>query len=150
MKPFSRGSLRLTTRDPAAAPMIDLGFFTDPGDMPRVIHAVRVARRLAMSPPLSDVALKEIFPGSQIPDVAADLEAAIRIRAGTYFHPVGTCRMGPVGDAGAVVDAKGSVHGVEGLYVVDASIMPTIPAANTNLPTLMLAERCSAWLAEAG
>jgi choline dehydrogenase len=150
MKPLSRGSLRLSTSDPAAPPVIDLGFFTDPGDMPRVIHAVRVARRLAMTPPLSDVALQEIFPGSQITDVATDLEPAIRNRAGTYFHPVGTCRMGPVGDTGAVVDAKGSVYGVEGLYVVDASIMSTIPAANTNLPTLMLAERCSAWLAEAG
>ena len=150
MKPLSRGSLRLSASDPAAPPVIDLGFFTDPGDMPRVIHAVRVARRLAMTPPLSDVALQELFPGSQIPDVATDLEAAIRTKAGTYFHPVGTCRMGPVGDAGAVVDARGNVHGVEGLSVVDASIMSTIPAANTNLPTLMLAERCSAWLAEAG
>ena len=150
MKPLSRGSLRLSASDPAAPPVINLGFFTDPGDMPRVVHAVRVARRLAMTPPLSGVALQELFPGSQIPDVAADLEAAIRTKAGTYFHPVGTCRMGPVGDASAVVDARGSVHGVEGLSVVDASIMSTIPAANTNLPTLMLAERCSAWLAEAG
>jgi len=134
MKPLSRGSLRLSASDPAAPPVIDLGFFTDPGDMPRVIHAVRVARRLAMTPPLSDVALQELFPGSQIPDVTTDLEAAIRTKAGTYFHPVGTCRMGPVGDVGAVVDAKGSVHGVEGLYVVDASIMSTIPASRKHQP----------------
>ena len=72
----------------------------------------------------------------------------MREKARTYFHPVGTCRMGPHADAGAVVDARGRVHGVEGLFVADASIMPTIPAANTNLPTFMLAERCAAWLAE--
>ncbi len=150
MKPLSRGSLRLSASDPAVPSVIDLGFFTDPGDMPRVIHAVRVARRLALTPPLSGVALQELFPGSQITDAAADLEAAIRTKAGTYFHPVGTCHMGPVADVNAVVDSRGSVHGVKGLSVVDASIMPTIPAANTNLSTLMLAERCSVWLAEAG
>ena len=150
MKPLSRGSLRLSAIDLTAPPVIDLGFFTDPGDMPRVIHAVRVARRLALTPPLSGVALQELFPGPQITDATADLEAAIRTKVGTYFHPVGTCRMGPAADVNAVVDARGSVHGFLGLSVVDASIMPTIPAANTNLPTLMLAEKCSAWLAETG
>lgn len=150
MKPLSHGSLRLSASDPTVPPVIDLGFFTDPGDIPRVIHAVRVARRLAMTPPLSDVALQELYPGPQITDAAADLEAAIRTKASTYFHPVGTCHMGPAADVSSVVDSRGSVHGVKGLSVVDASIMPTIPAANTNLPTLMLAERCSAWLAEAG
>jgi choline dehydrogenase len=150
VKPLSRGSLRLRSSDPAAAPVIDMGFFTAPGDMPRFIHAVRVARQLAQTPPLSDVALQELFPGPQIIDSAADLETAIRAKVGTYFHPVGTCRMGPTTDASAVVDPRGSVYGVEGLSVIDASIMPTIPAANTNLPTLMLAERCAAWIAEIG
>ncbi|MER3513216.1 MAG: hypothetical protein C4310_01395, partial [Chloroflexota bacterium] len=119
VKPLSRGSLRLRSSDPAAAPLIDLGFFTDPGDMLRLVHAVRVARQLAKTPPLSDVALQEIFPGPQITDAAADLEAAIRTKAGTYFHPVGTCRMGSAADATAVVDSRGSVHGIEGLSVVD-------------------------------
>ncbi len=150
VKPLSRGSLRLRSSNPAAAPVIDLGFFTNPGDMPRLIHAVRAARQLAQTLPLSDVALQELFPGPQITDSVADLEAAMRAKVGTYFHPVGTCRMGPATDASAVVDTRGSVYGVEGLSVIDASIMPTIPAANTNLPTLMLAERCSAWLAEIG
>jgi choline dehydrogenase len=59
----------------------------------------------------------------------------------TYFHPVGTCAMGPSPEAGAVVDEAGRVHGVEGLYVIDASIMPDIPSANTNVPTIMIAER---------
>ena len=146
MKPLSRGSLRLSSSDPGAAPRVDLGFFTDPHDMPRLIHAMRVARLLAKTPPLSTIALQELFPGPQITDSAADLETAIQTKAGTYFHPVGTCRMGLASDVNAVVDSRGSVHGVEGLFVVDASIMPTIPAANTNVPTLMLAERCSAWL----
>lgn len=150
VKPLSRGSLRLSSSDPNAAPVIDLGFFTDPGDMPRIIHAVRVARRLAKTPPLSGVALEELFPGTQTKESAADLETAIRTKIGTYYHPVGTCRMGPVDDASAVVDPQGNVHSVEGLSVIDAAIMPTIPAANTNLPTLMLAERCSAWLTEIG
>ncbi len=150
MKPLSRGSLHLSSSDPAAAPVIDLGFFTDPGDMPRIVQAVRAARRLAKTTPLSDVALQELFPGPQVTDASAGLETAIRAKVGTYFHPVGTCRMGPASDAGSVVNPRGSVHGVEGLSVIDASIMPTIPAANTNLPTLMLAERCSTWLAEIG
>jgi len=150
MKPDSRGWLRLGSSDPTAAPVMDLGYFTDPGDMPRMIHAMRAARRLARTRPLSDVARQELFPGPQTTDADADLESAIRTRVGTYFHPAGTCRMGPATDATAVVDSRGSVHGVEGLSVVDASIMPSIPAANTNLPTLMLAERCSAWVAEVG
>lgn len=148
VKPHSRGYLRLRSADPAVAPAVNLGFFTDPGDMPRVIHAVRVARRLAGTKALSGIALRELFPGPQVSDASDDLEAAIRNRAGTYFHPVGTCQMGPADDPDAVVDACGCVHGVYGLSVVDASIMPSIPAANTNLPTIMLAERCSAWLAE--
>jgi choline dehydrogenase-like flavoprotein len=76
----------------------------------------------------------------------AELGSAIRSRIRTIHHPVGTCRMGPAGEADAVVDARGKVHGMDGLYVVDASIMPTVPAANTNLPTIMVAERCAAWL----
>jgi choline dehydrogenase len=149
MKPQSRGTLQLRSRDPADPPLIDPGFLVDPADMPRLVHGVRVARQLAKTSPLSALALHELLPA---PDMAGDsgaqLEASVRQKARTYFHPVGTCRMGPAADAGAVVDRRARVHGVDGLYVVDASIMPTIPSANTNLPTLMLAERCSAWLCE--
>lgn len=99
--------------------------------------------------PFSELALRELVSTTDgAEDSAAQLEALVREKARTYFHPVGTCRMGPTVDEGAVVDARARVHGVEGLFVVDASIMPTIPAANTNLPTLMLAERCAAWLDE--
>jgi choline dehydrogenase len=148
MKPLSRGWLRLRSSDPAVAPVIDSGYFTDPGDMPRTMHAVRIAEQLAKTTPLSDIALRQLFPSLETTDSPTELDAVIRAEIGTYYHPVGTCRMGPATDASAVVDSRGRVHGVEGLSVVDASIMPTIPAANTNLPTLMLAERCSAWLTE--
>ena len=71
---------------------------------------------------------------------------AVRTQVRTYNHAAGTCRMGPVADPDAVVDGQGRVHGLDGLFVIDASIMPTIPAGNTNIPTVMVAERCVAWL----
>ncbi|HUL65796.1 MAG TPA: GMC family oxidoreductase N-terminal domain-containing protein [Burkholderiaceae bacterium] len=149
MKPQSRGTLLLRSKDPADAPRIDPGFLGDPADSQRLIHGIGVARGLARMKPFSELALRELVSTTDgAEDSAAQLEALVREKARTYFHPVGTCRMGPTVDEGAVVDARARVHGVEGLFVVDASIMPTIPAANTNLPTLMLAERCAAWLDE--
>jgi choline dehydrogenase len=147
MTPASTGSLRLRSRDAATAPVIDHGYLTHPDDMPRVVSTVRAAQQLARTSPLSDLIVADLF---QAPAGGApmSLESAIRANVGTYFHPVGTCRMGPASDVTAVVDARGAVHGLRGLSVVDASIMPAIPAANTNVPTLMLAERCAAWLNE--
>jgi choline dehydrogenase len=145
LKPFSHGRLRLRSRNPDAAPLIDLGYFTHPTDMPRLIEAVRVARSVAKMSPLAALLRHEIFPGSRTSG-ALGLESAILDSVGTYHHPVGTCRMGPASDKGAVVNSHGNVHGVEGLFVIDASIMPTIPSANTNLSTIMVAERCSDWL----
>jgi choline dehydrogenase len=148
MKPLSRGTLQLSSKDPADPPRIDSGFLTDPADTARLVNGVRVARRLARTKPFSELALQELFSTSDVAEEesAAQLETLVREKARTYFHSVGTCRMGPTVDEGAVVDPRARVHGVEGLFVVDASIMPDIPAANTNLPTLMLAERCAAWL----
>ena len=148
MKPRSLGRLWLRSADPHDAPRIDLGYFSDPDDLPRMITALRIARRLARTTPLADVALEEVSPGPRVSDHADDLEAAIRTLVTTHHHPTGTCRMGTATDAGAVVDARGRVHGVRDLSVIDASILPTSPAANTNIPTLMAAERCAAWLAE--
>jgi choline dehydrogenase len=148
MKPSSHGQLRLRSRNPIAAPLVDLGYFTHPDDMPDMIAAVRIARRLARTRPLADFVVAELYPGSAVPDQATALETAIRAAIGTHHHPVGTCRMGPSTDRLAVVDAQGKVYGVAALSVIDASIMPSIPAANTNIPTIMLAERCAAWLSE--
>ena len=146
VKPRSRGLLRLRSKNPQASPSIDLGYFTNPDDMPRMIEAVRVARLLATTSPLADLIVKELSPGSEVSDASADLEAAVKAGVDTYHHPVGTCKMGPATDREAVVDSRGNVYGVEGLSVIDAAIMPTIPSANTNLPTIMIAERCADWI----
>jgi choline dehydrogenase len=148
LKPLSRGQVRLRSSSPTAAPLIDLGYFTHPDDMPRMIEAVRVARHVTQTSPMSDW-IKGGSCSSPVSDADADLEAAILDGVTTYHHPVGTCAMGPARRPGAVVDHRGGVHGVRGLSVIDASIMPTIPAANTNLPTIMAAERCAGWLMEA-
>lgn len=146
VKPFSRGWLRLRSADPVAPPGIEPGYLRDPRDLQRALELVREARRLCRERPLTDlIAGPELAPGPDAQDDAA-LEAALRSRVETYHHPVGTCRMGPDPAGGAVVDARGRVHGVEDLVVADASIMPEVPAANTNLPTIMVAERISAWL----
>jgi choline dehydrogenase len=145
MKPFSHGRLRLRSRNPDVAPVIDLGYFTHPADIPRLIEAVHVARSIAKTPPLAALLRHEIFPGSRTSS-ALGLESAILDSVTTYHHPVGTCRMGPASDKAAVVDPHGNVHGIEGLSIIDASIIPTIPSANTNLPTIMVAERCLDWL----
>jgi choline dehydrogenase len=150
MKPRSLGSLRLRSPDPAAAPIIDPAYLTDPEDMPRMIYALRLARRLARTAPLSALLREELSPGARAGDGDEDLDSAIRAEVGTYFHPVGTCAMGPLADAMAVVDSRGRVHGVTNVSVMDASIVPTIPAANTNLTTIMIAERCAAWFRGGG
>ncbi|MCA1668824.1 MAG: hypothetical protein LC793_15800 [Thermomicrobia bacterium] len=138
--------MRLRSADPQVPPRINLGYFTHRDDMPRMIGAVRAARRLARTAPLADVALAELQPQPGTPDEDDALEAFVWSRVETYHHPVGTCAMGPTSGPMAVVDGHGRVHGVEGLSVIDASIMPTVPAANTNLPTIMVAERCAAWI----
>jgi choline dehydrogenase len=88
--------------------------------------------------------------GTELPSTSGYTDAAT-VRRGSlhYYHPVGTCKMGPETDAAAVVDARGKVHGVDNLYVADAAIMPVIPRANTNLPALVVGERIAAWLGQA-
>ncbi|MBA3416992.1 MAG: GMC family oxidoreductase, partial [Chloroflexia bacterium] len=148
LRPRSRGRLRLRSPDPVAAPIIDPAYLADPADLPRLLTAVALARRLARTPPLGRILREEIFPGPAAADGSAALVEAVRAGLDPYDHAVGTCRMGPRGDPTAVVDGRGAVHGVAGLFVADAAMMPTIPSANTNLPTLMVAERCAAWLKE--
>ena len=146
LKPRSRGRLRLRATDPAAAPIIEVGLLTDADDPASLLAGVRVARQLARTGPLADLLGAERFPGATVAQEGPGLEEAVRANVDVYFHPVGTCRMGPAEDPLAVVDTRGRVHGLDGLWVVDASIMPTTPAAGTNLPTIMVAERCAAWL----
>jgi choline dehydrogenase-like flavoprotein len=145
MTPESRGTVHLRSADPHDAPRLDLGLLTHDSDMPRMLDAVRIARRLAATEPLRYLLGEQIMPGAHASTDDA-LAAAVRAGCEIYQHPVGTCRMGPSSDPGAVVDPRGAVYGVDGLSVVDASIMPSIPAANTNVPTIMIGERCAAWL----
>ena len=139
----SRGSVRLRSADPADRPRIDIAHLRHPEDMTRMIEATRHARRLSRTPPLAGfVTGAELAPGPAISDDdTAALARSIRERVESYHHPVGTCTMGPRPDHDAVVDARGAVHGIDRLWVADASVMPAIPAAGTNLTTIVIAER---------
>jgi choline dehydrogenase len=130
MKPDSRGTVRLSSPDPRAPLAIDHGFLSDERDVAVLVEGVAALRRLAGSEEIRAYALREARPG---PDVEA--ERHVRETARGFFHPVGTCAIG------AVVDGDGRVHGCDGLSVADASIMPSIPRANTNLSTIAVAER---------
>ena len=148
--PRSRGWLRLRSADPLDPPRIDVAHLREADDMARMVEATLVARRISRRAPLAEFIVgDELSPGPSVADDDFDgIARSIRSRVASYHHPVGTCRMGVDADDGAVVDQRGRVYGVEQLYVADASVMPTIPSANTNLPTIMVAERISSWLVE--
>jgi choline dehydrogenase len=137
----SRGELRLDSVDPTAPPRIDPGWLTDRAghDLDRLVTGVRQMRRILDTAPFRTYMGRSLGV-TAIPD-DDELEPALRQLVRTYHHPVGTCRMGPDRDVGAVVDAWGRVHGIDRLVVADASIMPRIPRGNTHLPTMMVAER---------
>ena len=141
LKPHSRGRVTLNSLDPAVPPVIELALLTDDRDMRRLIEGLRYARQLLATPDFDPVAEE----GSQRSGDLNDRELAAQIwsTVRTYHHPIGTCSMGP-DPAQAVVDSTGHVHGTKQLLVADASIMPEIPSANTNLPTIMIAERIAA------
>jgi choline dehydrogenase len=147
LSPRSRGSLRLRSTDPTAPPRIDPAYLRHPDDMARMVEATRQARRISRTASLANlIAGPEIAPGAIDDADEAGLARSIRGRVSPYHHPVGTCAMGPNPDTGAVVNERGAVHHVDRLFVADASVMPTIPSANTNLPTIVVAERIASWL----
>lgn len=137
--PKSLGSVRLASRNPQAMPIIRYNFFQEPSDMRRMVEAVRLSRRIGMTEPFRDVVEFEMTPGKDIVDDVT-LEKAIRTSIDGYAHPTSSVPMGRVDDPHAVVDANGLVHGLESLYVIDASIMPDIISAPTNVTTIMMAE----------
>jgi choline dehydrogenase len=148
-RPTSRGHVQLRSPDPHAAPLIVPNSLTTEHDVQELVEGSLLLRRLAATPALAAVIDAELRPGPAVQS-QAQLVDDIRQRAGTVFHPVGTCRMGP--DArSAVVDARLRVHGLAGLRIVDASIFPAVTSGNTNAPTIMVAERAADLvLADAG
>ena len=138
LRPDSRGSVNRAAPD--GAPVIDLGLLRAEGDLERLLCGVKLARAILHQAPLARHGLTEIIPGeAQTSDDS--LRQFIRANARTVYHPVGTCAMGQ--GPGAVVDARLRVHGLRGLRVVDASIMPTIVSGNTNAPAIMIAEKAA-------
>jgi choline dehydrogenase-like flavoprotein len=122
------------------APVIDLGLLREESDMARLLKGVKLARQILAQGPMAKHGLTEVIPGDGVQDDDG-LRTYIRANARTVYHPVGTCAMG-VGPM-AVVDPRLKVHGIKGLRVVDASIMPTIVSGNTNAPAIMIAEKAA-------
>ena len=147
LRPRSAGRVCLRSSDPSLPPLIDHRPLSDPegADLRTLAEGIRQARRIARSPSLRAIGVREQAAG---PDTADDLHAHVRATLGCYYHPVGTCAIGASGDAAAVVDADGAVHGLQGLHVADGSIMPTIPRAQTHLTVLAVAERLAGLIAE--
>jgi choline dehydrogenase-like flavoprotein len=146
MRPKSRGRVTLASSDPLAAPAIDPNFLADPDDMRRMVQGFKQMRTILNQPALAGYRGKEL-PATANATTDAQIEAIIRNYADTIYHPVGTCRMGPLEGPKAnplnVVDSELRVHGMTGLRVVDASIMPRIVAGNTNAPVIMTAEKAA-------
>lgn len=139
LRPESRGTVRLGSAHAADAPVIDPNFLCDDRDIAVLRAGVRIMHRIMETAPMADYAGRDV---NETPlDDDAALDALIRSRADTVYHPVGTCRMGS--DAAAIVDPQLRLNGIDGLYVADASIMPRLVSGNTNAPSIMIGERCA-------
>ncbi|MGW0710284.1 GMC family oxidoreductase [Streptomyces sp. NPDC002643] len=147
VRPLSRGSIRLRSADPADTPVLDPNYLADPADLAALVAAIRMTREIAAEKALADWRTVEIAPG---PGVRSDAEIAAYVRRTlqSYHHQVGTCRMGT--DPDSVVDPTLRVHGVPGLRVADASVMPSVPSGNTNAPAIMVGERCADFVRQVG
>ena len=141
LRPKSVGKIELTSADPMVKPAIEANYLSRPGDMEAMVKAVRLARRILAAPAFDPYRGKELVPGLQTGDDDESIRAFIRAKAETIYHPVGTCKMGS--DPMAVVDPELRVHGLDGLRVVDASIMPRLIGGNTNAPTVAIAEKAA-------
>ncbi len=138
LQPVSRGRVGLASNNPLDLPLVDPNFLGERADMDRMVHGFRRMREILAQPALAQFGAREL-PSSAAAQTDVEIEQFIRRYADTIYHPVGSCRMGP--GPMDVVDAALRVHGMQGLRVVDASIMPRIVSGNTNAPTIMLAEK---------
>ncbi len=145
LRPHSRGYLEIKSNDPSQHPAIHSNYLSDERDQKVAVDAIKVARRISEADALSPHIIDEYVPGRQYQTDEELLEAA-RLYSQTIYHPVGTCKMGQ--DDIAVVDERLRVRGIEGLRVVDASIMPEIISGNTNAPTIMIAEKAADMIKE--
>ncbi|MFA7262184.1 MAG: choline dehydrogenase [Caulobacter sp.] len=142
LRPESRGRVGLRSADPNDDPTIFAGYLATEEDRRAIREGVRMARQVAAQAALAPYIEEEFEPGAAV-QTDDEIDAWIRAKSETIYHPVGTCRMGAAGDAQAVVDAELKVIGLEGLRVIDASVMPTLIGGNTNAPTMMIAEKIS-------
>ncbi|HEY0844886.1 MAG TPA: choline dehydrogenase [Noviherbaspirillum sp.] len=140
LRPKSRGEIRLASADPLAPPEIIANYLSHPDDMEHMVRGVKLARKILAAPAFNPYRGRQLLPDGRC-ETDREIRRFIRRHAETIYHPVGTCKMG--NDPMAVVDAELRVHGVQGLRVVDASIMPLLVGGNTNAPTVMIAEKAS-------
>jgi choline dehydrogenase len=146
LAPRNEGTVRLRSPNPLADPEIRQNFFKDRADIRAMVSAVRLVRTVAEQEALKPFIAGEISPGQETQS-DEQIEAYLRANGIANLHPVGSCRMGPAGDN--VVDPQLRVHGCERLRVVDTSIMPTLPAGNTNAPAIMIGEKASVMILQA-
>ena len=144
----SSGRLHLASADPRVQPDLDYNLFAAPYDRERMRDALRASARIAEQPAMASLIAERVIPTDQ--DLASDRSLDDWILRNTYTqqHIAGTCKMGPASDSTAVVDQYCHVHGLEGVRVVDASVMPDVIRANTNATTIMIAERVADWIKE--
>ena len=147
LRPESRGHVHIKTQDSREPPKIQPDYLSDPADRKVAADAIKLTRKIVSSPAMKKFEPEEFKPGIEFAS-DDDLAREAGNIGTTIFHPVGTCKMGPSSDNMAVVDERLKVHGIQGLRVVDASVMPTITSGNTNSPTLMIAEKASEMILE--
>lgn len=143
LRPHSTGEITIGSADPLQDPIIRPNYLSSPEDVRVLTEGVKILRHIFSQQAFARYRGVELAPGKSV-QTDAQIEAWLRENADTVFHPVGSCKMG--NDSMAVVDAKLRVHGVEGLRVVDASIMPRMPSSNTHAPTMMVAEKAAEFI----
>jgi len=145
LRPEGRGTVKIKSADPLAAPAIRFNFLASDYDFQALVYGTRFSRKIVEQPALKPFVVEEVIPGEACQS-DEQIKEEIRLRGVSNLHPVGTCRMGKEIDA--VVDPRLRVHGIERLRVADASIMPQVPGGNTNAPSIMIGEKCAAMILE--